>query len=90
MFVLKNTLQKLVIVEYPKHPINKRWTENKYLNHSRYLKFYNKESVGEQSLSPMTTYNKKKIYHRIQINGINFRMHHTTPEEIRPFDKQKK
>ena len=61
------------------------YEEKNYLGPYRNLKFFYKEYVGEQLLSPIISYDKMKTYYPIQITDLRFEVDHISPKKIRRF-----
>ena len=74
-------------IRYPKNPVMVNFEENNYLEQYKDLKLFYKEYVGDQLLSPITTYDKIENYYPIQVIDLRFQVDHISPKKIRLFEE---
>ena len=69
-------------IRYPKDGVLNIFRENSYLDQYRDLKFFYKEYVGEELLSPYISYSDMKYLYPIQITDLRFQVDHITPKKF--------
>ena len=85
---LKRYFVEIDDVRYPKDPVETNYSENKYLDHCRDLKFiFYKECNGESLLHPFVTYLDLKIFYPIQVIDLRFQIDYITPKKNTLFEE---
>ena len=74
-------------VRYPKDPVEKNFSENKYLDQYRNLKLFYKEYNGESLLHPFISYLDMKTFYPIQVIDLRFQIDYVTPKKIGLFEE---
>ena len=72
-------------VRYSKDPVERNFSETKYLDQYRDLKLFYKEYNGESLLNVFITYFDLKTFYPIQVIDLRLQIDYITPKKIRLF-----
>ena len=72
-------------MRYPRDGVVIDFASNGYLDQYRDLKFFNKEYVREEKLSPFIIYTDMKHKYPIQETDLGFQVDHNNSEEVSTF-----
>ena len=72
---------------YPRDSVLTNYAENDYIDQYRDLKFFYKEYVGEELLTPFISYTDMKNKYPIQVIDLRFQADHVTPKKIQVFQE---
>ena len=84
---LQNYYVEIDSVRYPRDSVLVNYEQNDYIEQYKDLKFFFKEYIGEELMSPFISYPDMKTKYPIQIVDLRHQPDHITPKKIQLFQE---